>query len=330
MKKLTILSLLTLFWLLASCQNAPAVPSPTAAQINADTIRTAAAQTAVMRLTELIPSATPAATQTPTETLQATLMPDNRPTQAITTTQGVTATPSITPSPVAAAAEAGNSNGVFVKDVNIPDNTAFNPGASFTKTWQFLNNGQTTWTQAYELVFISGDGMGGPASVKVPLEVAPNQVVDISVNLVAPQNNGTYKGFWRLRSPGGKFFGDAVYVQIVVGSAAAATPDAGGLTVSNVMINVDNAAVSTSCPHKFMFTTSFTLNAAAAITYQLEAGGFEFSLPQARTETLSAGTYTFTYELEVSVSGNGWARMHITAPVDAKSSDVAFSLTCQP
>ncbi len=49
--------------------------------------------------------------------------------------------------------------------------------------------------------------MGGPASLPLPSQVAPSQTVDLSVNLTAPQNPGTYRGYWLLKNANGALFG---------------------------------------------------------------------------------------------------------------------------
>jgi hypothetical protein len=37
--------------------------------------------------------------------------------------------------------------------------------------------------------------------------VNPGQMVDLEVNLTAPDAFGTYTGYWRMRDPGGVLFG---------------------------------------------------------------------------------------------------------------------------
>ena len=96
----------------------------------------------------------------------------------------------------------------FVDDVTIKDNTNITVSTGFTKTWRLKNVGSCTWTSGYQLVFDSGDQMGGPGSQQLTNgTVAPGQTIDVSVNLVAPSNPGTYKGNWKLKEPGGAVFG---------------------------------------------------------------------------------------------------------------------------
>jgi hypothetical protein len=160
------------------------------------------------------------------------------PTQQIlvitATSLPVTSTPILLASPLPTLAPANLptltsipcNQAAFEKDVTYPDNTPVLVNQAFTKTWRLKNTGSCTWTSGYQLVFDSGDPMGGPPSQALTTgNVAPNQIVDISVNLVAPSTPGTYRGSWRIREPGGTLFGlsaGAFWVQI---NAVASAPD---------------------------------------------------------------------------------------------------------
>jgi len=95
----------------------------------------------------------------------------------------------------------------WVDDVSVPDGSVFAPSTAFTKTWRLKNKGTCTWTTAYALVYSSGPQMGGPAAVNLPGNVAPGQVVDLSVSLTAPSAAGHYRGNWMLQNPSGVKFG---------------------------------------------------------------------------------------------------------------------------
>jgi len=90
---------------------------------------------------------------------------------------------------------------LFIKDVNIPDGTEFEPNKTFTKTWQLKNIGTCTWS-GYTLVFDAGDAMGGSASTPIG-SVAPGQEVNLSVDLKAPASDGSYRGYWRIKNSAG-------------------------------------------------------------------------------------------------------------------------------
>lgn len=95
----------------------------------------------------------------------------------------------------------------FVKDITIADGTTLQPGETFVKTWRIKNRGACTWTPDYTLVFNGGDQMGGTTSVRLPGYVSPGQFIDISVTMTAPNNPGSYKGYWILRNASGALFG---------------------------------------------------------------------------------------------------------------------------
>ena len=95
----------------------------------------------------------------------------------------------------------------FVSDVTIADGSYIAPGSTFTKTWRIRNNGTTTWTTNYKLVFVSGTQMSAQNFVNLPYNVGPGQTVDISVQMTAPTDAGTYKSNWMLVNESGTQFG---------------------------------------------------------------------------------------------------------------------------
>jgi photosystem II stability/assembly factor-like uncharacterized protein len=110
----------------------------------------------------------------------------------------------------------------FVSDITAPDGASFAPRTAFIKTWRLSNIGTCTWTTSYNLVFTGGDQMSAPLTVKLPVNVLPGQMLDISVNLIAPATAGRYKGWWKLSNASGVQFGigesanDAFWVEINV------------------------------------------------------------------------------------------------------------------
>jgi hypothetical protein len=340
------LMLLTLLLtaLLGACRPATEVPTPTT---DPQTVLTAAASTASFRLTQAGPQTTPTATFTP-----GSPTPDLALTAAFSTVSAqLTQSAALTPSPTAPQLTpitptvnvAGQAErATYVADVTVPDGTDFNAGATFTKTWRLKNDGSTTWTTAYTLAFISGEKLGGPDRVNLPLDVAPGATVDVSVNLVAPSTNGTYRGYWKIVNASGQFVNDAVYVEIdVVSGAVAATVTPGGPTatspgdveVTDLFMAVDDDEYTGACPRTFTFTSRFTLNRAATVTYKLEAAsdtpGFVFTLPAAQTSSFPAGTNTLTFSLNFSQSVDGWVSFHVTSPGDETSNRASFVLTCE-
>jgi hypothetical protein len=94
-----------------------------------------------------------------------------------------------------------------VDDVSVDDGSVFQPEASFTKTWRLKNIGTCNWTGEYDLVFVSGDQMGGEKAIPLDVRVRPGETVDLSVDLAAPDETGEYLGRWQLRNAEGRLFG---------------------------------------------------------------------------------------------------------------------------
>jgi Tol biopolymer transport system component len=132
---------------------------------------------------------------------------------------GPTETP---PPPV--TTEAGCTLGSqYVADVTIPDGTVMSPGAAFVKTWKVKNSGTCDWDAGFQLIFVGGAQMSGPASVALSAVPAGGQT-DISVNQTAPTTYGTHKGTWRIRAGDGTVFGTNLTVLIEVPTPATDTP----------------------------------------------------------------------------------------------------------
>jgi murein DD-endopeptidase MepM/ murein hydrolase activator NlpD len=112
----------------------------------------------------------------------------------------------------------------FISDITIPDGSVVSAGQNLHKTWRLQNSGRTTWGGGYQLAFVSGEQMGAPGAVNVP-NTAPGGQADISVDLVAPAGGGAHRGYWQLRNAQGTYFGDRIWVDIVVpGDGSQPTP----------------------------------------------------------------------------------------------------------
>jgi hypothetical protein len=111
---------------------------------------------------------------------------------------------------------------IFISDVTINDNTELIAGEEFVKVWRLENSGTCTWTSDYRLAFFGGDRMQGALEVPLMDDVAPGEQVEVSVDLVAPDEPGDYLGLWKLRNDQSQFFGigpagdQSFWVKIVV------------------------------------------------------------------------------------------------------------------
>lgn len=209
--------------------------------------------TALLSILALLLSACGASNQSTIATSVAgTVQAQNTQAAAVTSTPAVppdaTETPaalaSITPvttkAPPTAPASGGTqfctASASFVSET-IPDGTITSPGSVFTKIWRIKNTGTCSWDSSWKFIYSSGDLMGGAVSYNFPQPAAPGDTVSVPVVFTAPQDGGSYRGYWKIKSPWGYEFGDssgnAFWVDIVVGSGTPAnskTETAYGIT----------------------------------------------------------------------------------------------------
>lgn len=158
----------------------------------------------------------------------------------------------VTNPPIPATVPATNSNGpscnlaTFEGDVTYPDDTVVPAGANFEKKWKLKNAGSCTWTSNYKVLFVSGDAMGGTGSTILTNGVVhPGNSVEISVNLKAPTDPGTYRGNFKLQAPDGSTFGidgagSVFYVRIIVEGQNAQQDGGGDEEESSIPVLVRN------------------------------------------------------------------------------------------
>ena len=91
---------------------------------------------------------------------------------------------------------------VLLRDVTIPDNTQVIADKKFIKTWEFKNTGTCPWIN-YTLKFSKGDEIHAPLSIPMPA-AAPNEKVQVSMELTAPAADGAYAAYFILYNSDGE------------------------------------------------------------------------------------------------------------------------------
>lgn len=266
------------------------------------TISTAVAQTvqAGQSLTEVavLPSSTPRATL-PVETPAATA-----------------ATPTTAPTLSSAPPDPNCAKASLVSE-NPPDGVLIKPGEYFWKTWTLKNTGTCTWTPAYSLVFWSGDLMGGLTSYPLDDDIAPNEQKEISIYLKAPDTEGTFTGYWRLRSPWNANFGvgpsdEPFYVQIA--TSADAEPEYG---VASVEYFLERDPLG-GCPTnvRYLLHVTVTSNGPLELKYAWRQSDGN-NTHEFRMEFEEAGSKTVTREWMIGKGDSPnarWIEFVITSP----------------
>ena len=266
-----LLSLLTLF--IFACT----LPSGQPKKNDPNIVFTAAAQTASVQLTQAV------------ATIETQALPSTPPTLA----------PSFTPA-VNKSTDGNCDKAKFIKDVTIPDGTVFAPGESFTKIWRIKNIGTCTWTTGYALVFDGGAELSGVSPTPLTSRVAPGEIIDISVNLVAPATHGDYLGNWQIQNDSGEKFAK-IYVEINVGNL--------DFAVTSV-----NLSVTGSCGH-FVITADITTNSEGEVTYKWKrSDGAIDNANHPPVKFTSAGTKSVSTDWYLGASGSHWMDIYIDAP----------------
>lgn len=132
----------------------------------------------------------------------------NQPTLVIEATQEVTATPTpviIQPDAETPPCDLAMPGRPF--DISVPDETRFYPDEYFSKTWRLVNAGSCTWDESYNIVWFSGEDMGVSPSLSLQTRVLPGDSVEVTVDMIAPENPGSYQSNWKLRNNQGQLFG---------------------------------------------------------------------------------------------------------------------------
>ena len=182
-------------------------------EANSAAVLTQAAQIFSDSLTQTAAVAPPTATATsiPPTATNTPPLPTNTPT--ITGTPP-TATPSPTQQQVSGGGTNSGKTGCLRAELGyetIPDGTKIEIGENFKKIWTFKNLGTCTWTSAFSLVWQQGESFGTkgtlPFSEFTDVDIPPGEHLTIELTMLAPDEQGAYKGYWMLRSDDGIYFG---------------------------------------------------------------------------------------------------------------------------
>ncbi len=151
----------------------------------------------------------------------------------------------------------------FVEDVTVPDNTNFNHGDVIHKVWRVKNSGSCAWNSQYTLVFASGNQMDAPDST--PLSTTkPGDTLDIAIDMVAPAEDGTYRGDFEIQNPSGDAMpidqAKTLWVAITVGNAAGSSGTSTSDPSSTSTPSSGSETGSASSPGPVTSTCAFTVN----------------------------------------------------------------------
>lgn len=165
--------------------------------------------TSIFSLLACAPRTTPTPFRPPTAAPSALPLPSTTPIPALFTsvpTPTVTITP--TPGPC-------TDNLAFISDITVEDDTSFLPNASIDKQWLVQNSGTCNWDAAYRLKWVGGSPMGAAEEQSLYPARAGTQAT-LQVTFTAPAESGSYESAWQAVDLNGNFFGDLIFIKIIV------------------------------------------------------------------------------------------------------------------
>ena len=110
----------------------------------------------------------------------------------------------------------------FIEHVTIPPNAKLSPGSNFTKIWRVKNTGTCDWSN-YKISLVSGEFLDAESPKALP-GVNAGSNADLVLDMVAPNEPGTYLSVWRVMANNGRHFGPELIVTIIVPQPPTATP----------------------------------------------------------------------------------------------------------
>jgi len=184
----------------------PTVPTPF------PTLDPAAVQTFIVQTAGAASTQTAAALPSSTPTATFTSTPRNTGTPTSTTTSTVVfilSTPTPLVAPTFTGVSGGKSSANFacqVISVDPANGSVFNPRADFDGTWKVKNIGKREWdNNSVDYVYSSGAKFHKVSGYDLGKSLARGETANITVDMEAPKNAGTYTTIWAIREADNSF-----------------------------------------------------------------------------------------------------------------------------
>jgi hypothetical protein len=105
----------------------------------------------------------------------------------------------------------------YLEDLNYPDGSIVSAGQTLEKQWRVENNGSCNWDARYRLKLMEGFPPLGASGEQALYPALAGTSATLIVKFTIPLEAGTYRTAWQAYGPDGAAFGDAVYMEIIVG-----------------------------------------------------------------------------------------------------------------
>lgn len=224
--------------------------------------------------------------------------------------------------PTVPAASSNSQAGCLIAGTvseTIPDDTTFVPKYPLTKTWKVINSGSCAWTTNYQLVFLSGEQMGGISPLNLGSNVPAGNIIDLSLALVAPTAPGTYRGDWALQDENGNIVA-VFWVQIIV-------KDPGPFAITTATLSSTQNYTGV-CPYTYSINADITANTFGSATYYFVYEDGSKSTP-ATLDFPYASTLKVTGSRILKATGPSYsAKLYIDSPNHQDFGSTTLALVC--
>jgi hypothetical protein len=186
-------------------------------------------------------------------------------------------------------------------------------------------------------VLDSGDAMGTVVSVPLTTAVRPEQSVDLTVDLTAPDTNGVYTGYWRIATPFGGTFGVGINDQSLIVKINVTDKPNRDAGVSGIDIGLYQRTPAQGCNAKgavYIISATVTANSAVNVTYHWMRNPEDDSRPEGgKLNFAAAGSktinFTWSFQHEAIQGIDRWVALSIDNPIPLISERIHFTFTCE-
>ncbi len=117
----------------------------------------------------------------------------------------------------------GCNDGTFMGETAPFDKDVVGATKKYDKSWTILNTGTCSWDEGYSFTYLADQSDPELKGYSIVLKknatdeyTKPGHTQSFIVKLVAPDEPGEYKGYWKMKDDGGNFFGPLVSLWITV------------------------------------------------------------------------------------------------------------------
>jgi len=171
-------------------------------------------------------------------------VPTEEPQPTAAPTEAVPPTAAPTPTPALIDDMAWEADLSYDDAAGVP---VVRPGQAIEKGWRISNSGTTTWSADYRFTYANGNtpisNMGG-MPVVIGQAVLPGQMIDVYVDLVAPQAPGVYQGFWQMKNAAGRAFGEKVWIKVKVPAPPTDVPPPTAVPAPGISFTADRYQIT--------------------------------------------------------------------------------------